>query len=135
MSDEKDEDAQQADLQSGAPVQVAPGPDGRRSGWLRVMNSDDLPEGGIRAAQNGRHAVCLSRHAGKAGALVDECPHQGSPLSTGWLYEGHVVCPWHGWAFDAHNGQMAGGAGPCAQPLPIKEKNGEILVLFPDEQD
>lgn len=36
-----------------------------------------------------------------AVAAVDECPHRGARLSQGWLADGCVVCPYHGWRFDA----------------------------------
>ncbi len=36
-----------------------------------------------------------------AEAAADECPHRGARLSQGWLADGCVVCPYHGWRFEA----------------------------------
>ena len=60
--------------------------------------------------------------------MLDQCPHLHIPLSTGWLEDGCVVCPWHQWKFDEK--------GDCVWPPPahkekipvfsIAEKNGVL---------
>ena len=40
-------------------------------------------------------------------AAVDECPHRSARLSQGWLADGCLVCPYHGWRFD--------GSGRCVE--------------------
>jgi phenylpropionate dioxygenase-like ring-hydroxylating dioxygenase large terminal subunit len=42
---------------------------------------------------------------GKAGALLDRCPHRNVPLSAGRLADGLLECSYHGWRFD--------GSGTC----------------------
>lgn len=43
----------------------------------------------------------------KVVAVDDTCPHRGAPLGDGWTVTDKksgkkcVVCPYHGWAFDA----------------------------------
>jgi phenylpropionate dioxygenase-like ring-hydroxylating dioxygenase large terminal subunit len=32
-------------------------------------------------------------------AAIDECPHRNARLSQGWLADGCLVCPYHGWSF------------------------------------
>jgi phenylpropionate dioxygenase-like ring-hydroxylating dioxygenase large terminal subunit len=50
--------------------------------------------------------VALFRAAdGRPAALRDRCAHRNAPLSAGWLSDGQLVCPYHGWRFD--------GAGAC----------------------
>ncbi|MBI5295929.1 MAG: aromatic ring-hydroxylating dioxygenase subunit alpha [Chloroflexi bacterium] len=39
---------------------------------------------------------------GHAAALLDRCPHRNVALSDGWVTDGNVTCPYHGWQF---NGQ------------------------------
>ncbi len=38
---------------------------------------------------------------GSAVAMRDVCIHRGTALSLGWLADGCVVCPYHGWRYDA----------------------------------
>ncbi|MBI4260419.1 MAG: aromatic ring-hydroxylating dioxygenase subunit alpha [Actinobacteria bacterium] len=45
-------------------------------------------------------------------AAVDECPHRAGRLSQGWIEDGALVCPYHGWRFD--------GTGRCVE-IPQKE--------------
>jgi phenylpropionate dioxygenase-like ring-hydroxylating dioxygenase large terminal subunit len=40
-------------------------------------------------------------------AVRDRCPHRTARLSQGWVEDGKIVCPYHGWAFD--------GAGTCVK--------------------
>ena len=42
----------------------------------------------------------LFNHEGTFCALDNECPHVGGPLGAGWVENGKVYCPMHGWAFD-----------------------------------
>jgi phenylpropionate dioxygenase-like ring-hydroxylating dioxygenase large terminal subunit len=37
---------------------------------------------------------------GRAGALLDRCPHRNIPLSGGVVVGGRIQCPYHGWQFD-----------------------------------
>ena len=38
--------------------------------------------------------------AGQALAMKDVCIHRGTALSLGWLADGCLVCPYHGWRYD-----------------------------------
>jgi phenylpropionate dioxygenase-like ring-hydroxylating dioxygenase large terminal subunit len=68
-------------------------------------------------------------------ASPDECPHRASRLSQGWVTDGCIVCPYHGWRFN--------GDGACVQipandpdlpipsrarvrPVPIAERYGLV---------
>ena len=45
--------------------------------------------------------LVLFRSLGRAGALVDRCPHRNVPLSLGRvLPDGRLECAYHGWQFD-----------------------------------
>jgi phenylpropionate dioxygenase-like ring-hydroxylating dioxygenase large terminal subunit len=41
--------------------------------------------------------------AGEAGPVTSEpfCPHRSAHLAQGWLHDGELVCPYHGWRFGA----------------------------------
>jgi len=44
--------------------------------------------------------VAIFNDGGKLYAISDQCPHAGGPLSGGFIENGRVTCPWHGWSFD-----------------------------------
>ena len=52
--------------------------------------------------------------------MLDQCSHLKIPLSTGWLEDGCVVCPWHQWKFNSQ--------GHCTWPPPAHE---ERVSVFP----
>src|ERR1700722_8408262 len=33
-------------------------------------------------------------------AFKDMCAHRGAALSNGWLTDGNLTCPYHGWQYD-----------------------------------
>lgn len=61
-------------------------------------------------------------------AAVDECPHRSARLSQGWITDGCLVCPYHGWRFD--------GTGACVEipsndpdlPIPPRAHVQSMLV-------
>ena len=35
-------------------------------------------------------------------ATSDICPHAQGPLHQGFIENGRITCPWHGWSFPLH---------------------------------
>lgn len=46
------------------------------------------------------------KKSNKIFAMLDFCPHRGTPLSAGTIQEGRIRCPYHGWEF-SNSGQCA----------------------------
>jgi phenylpropionate dioxygenase-like ring-hydroxylating dioxygenase large terminal subunit len=73
-------------------------------------------------------------------AFDDQCPHRLAPLSQGRINaDGHLECPYHGWAFsgtgacEAIPQEPAGGQAKisqraCAISLPTAERQGLLFV-------
>ena len=101
--------------------------------WLKVLDNKELPDAGLRAAKCEERPVCIARHRGRVTVFEDICPHQGSPLSTGWLWEGLVVCPWHGWAFNPMTGEPSNGLGAPLQMLESEVREDGVYVAVPDD--
>ena len=81
----------------------------------------DFVAGKLYRIELEKRAIVLFRRGEQFFALRDVCPHQGARLSAGRLqgttqpclpgtpiiYDREdeiVVCPWHGWEFDAETG-------------------------------
>lgn len=79
------------------------------SGFVRVPGAAEMPAGSSRAVTAGRYEVAVFNVAGEFYAIENNCPHQGGPLSEGWLEDELVTCPWHGWCFDVRSGKMTLG--------------------------
>ena len=72
--------------------------------WYRVGDIEMLPIGRLTTVQAGHYAICLTRTEEGYGAINNRCPHQGGPLGDGFLQDGCVVCPWHGYEYDPLSG-------------------------------
>jgi nitrite reductase/ring-hydroxylating ferredoxin subunit len=75
--------------------------------WHRVAGRDELVDGSTQTVDAGGVSVALTRLGERYGALNDFCPHAGASLGSGSVEGGMIVCPWHGWAFDAMTGECA----------------------------
>ncbi|ALH80792.1 aromatic ring-hydroxylating oxygenase subunit alpha [Sphingopyxis macrogoltabida] len=114
-------------------------PDAVRSAWHLVALSRQLKDGQVRGLKLCGVPIVLFRADGRAGALVDRCPHRNFPLSEGRVHQGGIECPYHGWRFDT--------AGEClavpgcrinaarsetlrADALRVAERHGGIFVAL-----
>jgi len=94
---------------------------------VRVCAVSQLPRVGEVAefTVQGR-AVCVANVDGAIAVLDGVCPHEGGPLGEGLIEEGRVVCPWHGYSFDARTGACEQDANLKAQILEAVVENGEL---------
>jgi phenylpropionate dioxygenase-like ring-hydroxylating dioxygenase large terminal subunit len=68
--------------------------------WYPVALADSVGEAPQRVEVL-EQAYVVWRSGDAVVAHVDRCPHREAPLSAGRVQDGCLVCPYHGWAFDA----------------------------------
>ncbi|MCA9538435.1 MAG: aromatic ring-hydroxylating dioxygenase subunit alpha [Myxococcales bacterium] len=70
-------------------------------------------------------ALFRDAEGGRAGALLDRCPHRNVPLSGGKVVGPNLECPYHGWQFAADGAckRVPGLDGPS-------EANGRRVPAF-----
>ena len=68
--------------------------------WHAVWRSADLPEGEVRKARLLGEDLVVWRAGGQAMAWMDLCIHRGARFTMGWVEDGEIVCPYHGWRYD-----------------------------------
>lgn len=98
--------------------------------WHPVLRSEELGRAPVRVELCGRKLVVF-RTAQAIGALPDQCPHRGAPLSQGHVEGDTLVCPYHGWRWDpAGRGTSPGtpSVKACAQALCAVERLGAIWI-------
>lgn len=74
--------------------------------FVKVVTTDELKAGETKLVEIDDRRVALFNLDGTYYALEDTCPHQGGPLSEGFVEEGIVTCPWHGAEFDVKTGEV-----------------------------
>jgi phenylpropionate dioxygenase-like ring-hydroxylating dioxygenase large terminal subunit len=65
---------------------------------------------------------------GAIGAAIDECPHRSARLSQGWVENGDLVCPYHGWAFDVSGACTRIPQNDPDKPIPPRARTLSVLV-------
>ena len=81
--------------------------------WTPICSVQDIPKDRAKIFVVNGEEVAVFKSNNKLYALNNYCRHQGGPLGEGKIVEGCVTCPWHGYQYQADNGQS---------PPPFKEK-------------
>ena len=69
--------------------------------WHPILGVEELIGGPVSATLLGQRLVAFLGPDGSPTVLKDLCVHRGTPLSMGTVRDGCVVCPYHGWTYDA----------------------------------
>lgn len=118
-----------------------------------VVREAEMPEGDRRIVIDGETEIGVFHVNGEFIAWRNECPHQGGPVCQGKLMKGceerldeklrslgihyrdgstHLVCPWHGYEFDARTGKHAGYDRMKLASYPVKRHDGGVYVVVKD---
>jgi phenylpropionate dioxygenase-like ring-hydroxylating dioxygenase large terminal subunit len=108
--------------------------------WYIAAESREVNKKPVAVETLGERIVLFRADGGQVAALEDRCSHRNMALSLGKVSSGCVLCPYHGWAFDA--------AGRCVQvpslgssvrvpnhgvrAYPVREFDGYVWV-YPGE--
>ena len=76
-----------------------------RAFWHPVAWSSEITDKPFATTLLDEPLVAVRRHDGTVAVFADECPHRGAPLSYGTFEDGELVCPFHGWRFNADDGR------------------------------
>ena len=68
--------------------------------WYPVMPMSHLETGPKPFTLLGYSIVLWKDANGAPAAVIDRCSHRTAKLSKGWVSDGDVVCPYHGWAYN-----------------------------------
>lgn len=70
--------------------------------WYAACFADAVADGPVERTVLGQELV-LWRPApgGPVSVALNRCAHRDAPLSRGWVKDCHLVCPYHGWEWDA----------------------------------
>jgi phenylpropionate dioxygenase-like ring-hydroxylating dioxygenase large terminal subunit len=65
---------------------------------------------------------------GAPHAAVDRCPHRAARLTQGWVQDGCLVCPYHGWRFDAEGTCVEIPSADESLPIPSRARVDSVPV-------
>lgn len=85
--------------------------------WHPIATSDDITEQPRRFQLLGDYVVAFRDEQGVA-AFRDLCIHRGAALSLGWIKDGTLTCPYHGWQYDRSGACVKMPSRPSTAPIP-----------------
>ena len=85
--------------------------------WYVAEWSNKVGKDPVRVKLLGQQFVLFRDADGRAHCLSDTCLHRGGSLSQGWVTDGNVTCPYHGWQYN--------GGGECVV-IPSELESGRI---------
>ncbi len=110
--------------------------------WYPIAASEEVTnEEPNRVEILGIKVVAFRDDAGDAHVLADTCIHRGGSLGKGWIRDNCVVCPYHGWRFDASGKcteipSLADDENPPGRAkvdsYPVQEKYGILFAFMGD---
>ncbi len=93
-----------------------------RQTWQPVALASALPPGRVLGYTLLEQELVLARFTDGTLLAADvACPHKGARLSGGCIRDGALMCPYHGWRFDAR--------GACESIPSLVEPNAQKLAL------
>jgi len=91
---------------------------------LRIGTRAQLPRNSVSEFRHGGRTVAICNIDGVLYAVQGECPHQNGPLGQGNIFDGVLMCPWHGWEFRCDSNEL--------ERYPLEVKGDDVFVDLPD---
>jgi phenylpropionate dioxygenase-like ring-hydroxylating dioxygenase large terminal subunit len=100
-----------------------------RDYWYPVAYSADVTDQPIAVRVFGDpYVVWRAAPDTPASIAIDECPHRNARLSQGWLADGCLVCPYHGWSFGADGVARKIPSNEDGLPIPPRARLEAVLA-------
>jgi NAD(P)H-dependent nitrite reductase small subunit len=102
------------------------------SEFVTVARRNELKPGCGKTIRLGEKSIALFAIGDEVFATNGVCPHKGGPLGEGFVENGVVYCPLHGWAFDVKTGACPENARAAVKTYPVRMVGEEIQVQLTD---
>lgn len=102
-------------------------------GFVRVMTVDDLWDGEMQSVEVEHQSVLLVKINNVVYAYEDRCPHQGVPLSQGYLSNSVLTCCAHHWQYEMCTGCGINPKSAQLKSFPVEIRAGAIFINVNDK--
>jgi len=97
--------------------------------YIKIATESELPGlGEAKEFEAAGKTICVANVNGTITAIENACLHMGGPLGQGYVDGEKVVCPWHGWEYNAKTGELFDDPKSKLDVYAIKVENGQVLV-------
>lgn len=98
--------------------------------WRELGLLKSIPKGRLQKVERAGRAVFVFRDAGGCRVYDAHCPHQATNIPLDALKGGKLVCPKHGWTFDAASGACIAKGDKPLRRVESKVEGGTLLALL-----
>lgn len=95
--------------------------------WQDLGAIENFKKSPLTGVEVGGKPVVIVFADGAFSAFAGTCLHSGAPLAAGAVAGGKIVCPWHGWQYDAKSGAVDKG-GARLEAYSVKAEGGRLLL-------
>jgi nitrite reductase (NADH) small subunit len=93
-----------------------------------AAKTNEVPNFGKKVVTVSGQEVLLINIKGSIFAVENECPHQGSPLSSAIVKDGYISCPRHGYRFSLADGRCSDHPEFTLKTYVVQVSGDEILI-------
>src|SRR5207248_3210768 len=99
------------------------------SNFVKLAAESELPpQGEAKEFSLGDRVICVANVNGTISAMDKVCLHRGGPLGQGMIEGDKLVCPWHGWQYDAKTGEAVHNPAAKLTIYPLKVEAGDVMI-------
>jgi nitrite reductase/ring-hydroxylating ferredoxin subunit/alkylhydroperoxidase/carboxymuconolactone decarboxylase family protein YurZ len=98
--------------------------------WHRLGAADSFEIAQTVRVEGEGRSVFVHRTAQEYRVFDTRCPHRGTIIPESALEGTGLICPRHGWIFDAHDGRCVEGEGAGLIRLPSRIEDGELQARW-----
>jgi len=96
--------------------------------WREIGLLKSIPRGRLQRVERGARAVFVYRDAEGCRVYDAHCPHQGTDIPLEAQKGGRLVCPKHGWTFDARTGACVAKGDAPLRAIESRIEDGKLLA-------
>jgi nitrite reductase (NADH) small subunit len=97
--------------------------------FIKLTTQAELPPNGeAKEFPCGDKVICVANVNGSISAMDNVCLHRGGPLGQGLVEGNKIVCPWHGWQFDAKTGEASHNPKARVEVYPLKIEGSDVMI-------
>jgi len=103
------------------------------TGWIKGPQSSEVEPGSMLrfdVTGNGgqSESFVVTNIDNRLSVFRNACVHQGMTLDGGMIDDGIIVCPWHGFKFEASSGECISAPGAQLEQIPTRVEDGFVWV-------
>jgi len=100
----------------------------RDTGWVTGPQASEVPLGGMLRVDLDDQSFIVTNVDQRLAVFRNECVHQGMTLDGGMIDDGVLVCPWHGFRYEASSGECISAPGAQLPQVPMRIEDGRLSI-------